>query len=371
MNVRYVVAFSLVAISLAGVIEWCEVRGARQVSQSTSMPATLSGPVVVSGPAMGSTWTVRVAHLPASLSAEMIRATAQTTLDDIERQTSTYRADSELSQFNRFRHTDWFAVSADFARVVKESHAVSEQTNGAFDVTVGRLVNLWGFGPIHPAGPFGTIPSDAMIEDACRHVNYRLLEVRFFPAAARKSDPLTYVDLSAIAKGYAAELVGHRLEALGVRDYLVLVGGEVHARGFSPLGRPWRVGIETPTPGVHRVLYTVELHELSLSTSGDYRNYFDAGGRRYCHEIDPATGRPSTRNSASVTVGHPSGAYADAVATALMVLGPNQGMALANKLHLAAFFIIRAENHFESRATPEFQKLLVSGADGGLPPPSE
>jgi thiamine biosynthesis lipoprotein len=179
----------------------------------------------------------------------------------------------------------------------------------------------------------------------------------------RKADPHAYVDFSAIAKGYAAELVGHRLEKLGIEDYLVLVGGEVHAKGISNEGRPWRVGIENPTPGVHRVLYTIELRGGSLSTSGDYRNYFDVEGRRYCHEIDPATGRPSTKNPASVSVADTSGAYADAMATALMVLGPDTGLALAKKLHLAAFFILRGKDHFETRSTPEFEKLLTVGPE--------
>ena len=360
------------AAALIVGVAWHAQHRSKPALQPASVTESTSGPFgptmgYASGPTMGSTWTVQVVHLPPSITPEMIRATAQETLDRVEQQMSTYRADSELSKFNRYTGTDWFAISEDFARVVELSRHVSDETGGAFDVTVGPLVNLWGFGPVHPAGAFGTVPSDAEIEEACKHVSYRLLDVRLAPPALRKSDPLAYVDLSAIAKGYAAELVGHRLEALGISDFLVLVGGEVRARGSSQRARPWRVGIETPTPGVHRVLYTVQLHDGSLSTSGDYRNYFDVNGHRYCHEIDPSTGRPSTRNPASVTVAHASGGYADAMATALMVLGPDEGMALANKLHLAAFFIIRGKDHFEYRATSEFQQLLDRSNPATMP----
>jgi thiamine biosynthesis lipoprotein len=318
--------------------------------------------MTLSGPTMGSTWTVRLLKLPGTCSRDQVQMAVQEVLDRVENQMSTYRPDSDLSRFNRSRTTEWVSIPRDFAEVVNQARLVSEQTGGAFDVTVGPLVNLWGFGPTHPAGEFGTVPSDSMIEEARRHVGYRLLDVRLKPPAIRKSDPQAYVDLSAIAKGYAAGLVGDRLEELGAKDYLVLVGGEVRSRGLSHLGRPWHVGLETPTPGTRRVLYTVELKDLALSTSGDYRNFFESGGHRYCHEINPATGRPTTHASASVTVAHASNAYADAMATALMVLGPKEGYALAQKLNLAAMFITRSDDHFETSSTPQFRKLLLSNA---------
>jgi thiamine biosynthesis lipoprotein len=179
----------------------------------------------------------------------------------------------------------------------------------------------------------------------------------------RKSDPQVYVDLSAIAKGYAAELVSRRLDALGLSDYLIAVGGEMRVRGLSPQGQAWRVGIETPTPGTRRVLCRVALSAGSLSTSGDYRNYFEKDGRRYSHEIDPATGGPSTRAPASVTVADASGAYADAMATALMVMGPDEGYALARKLGLPVLFITRGTGEFHMRATPQFERMMLAGAE--------
>jgi FAD:protein FMN transferase len=354
-------------IVVAGIAAFWAWRTRLHSSAAPTMDRAV-GPVALSGATMGSTWMVRLPRLPAGTSALQVQSIAQSVLDRIEGQMSTYRAGSNLSRFNQSRSTDWITVPEDVARVAGMAHEVSEQTGGAFDVTVGPLVNLWGFGPGRPPGGFGAIPSDEAINAARRHVNYRLLESRPKPPALRKADPLLYVDLSGIAKGFAAERVGHRLEELGARDYLVAIGGEMRARGLSHGSRPWRVGIETPTPGTRRVLYEVELRDISLSTSGDYRNYFDRDGHRYCHEIDPATGRPADNAPASVSVANASGGYTDAMATALMVLGTEKGYTLAEERGIAALFITRGASHFQARATPAFEKLMVGNPLGSMSP---
>jgi thiamine biosynthesis lipoprotein len=357
-----ILAAAFVVILIGGVAAlalWRE-RSARAAAQSS---LAQEGGFALSGPSMGSTWMVRLPRLPAGASPQTVQSAVQGVLDSVEDHMSTYRPKSDLSRFNEARSTDWIPVPEDVARVVDTAQQVADQTGGAFDVTVGPLVNLWGFGPIHPAGPFGTIPTEAMIQEARKHVGYHLLDVRLSPAALRKSDPLVYVDLSGIAKGFAAEQVARRLEQMGITDYLIAVGGEMRAHGHSQAGRNWRVGIETPTPGVRRVLYQVELRTGSLSTSGDYRNFFDSGGRRYCHEIDPSTGQPVLDPPASVSVADPSGAYADAMATALMVLGADKGYMLAEQKGLAVLFITRRSDHFETRATPAFQTMLVGSGN--------
>jgi FAD:protein FMN transferase len=367
MNRRTIVGVILAAlVAVAGLVAIL-TGGVTSKSHAASPNSVENRAIALSGPTMGSTWMVRLPHLPAGASAEQVQSAVQAVLDRIEGEMSTYRAESDLSRFNQSRSAEWVPVPDNVARVAAIARAVSVQTGGAFDVTVGPVVNLWGFGPAQPAGGFGTIPSDAAINAARRHVNYRLLESRPVPPALRKSDPMVYVDFSGIAKGYAAELVGQRLEELGVCDYLVAVGGEMRARGRSHLGRPWRVGIETPTPGTRRVLYEVELKDLSLSTSGDYRNYFDKDGRRYCHEIDPATDRPVENPPASVSVAHASGAYADAMATALMVLGPEKGYALAERIGLPALFISREKDHFEAKATAQFRQLILNSTSVSTP----
>lgn len=314
---------------------------------------------------MGGTWSIKLTTLPATVSAGEVESATAAILESIESQMSTYRPAADVSRFNAHRGGDWFPVGNDLAAVVAEARRVSEQTGGAFDVTVGPLVNLWGFGAGKTSAAFGQIPDDAAIAQANRRVGYAALESRLDPPALRKARPDLYVDLGGIAQGYAADRVAEKLAAMGIGDYLVEVCGEMRAAGRSPAGRPWRVGIETPTPDVRRVLRTVELADLSFATSGDYRNFFDRDGKRYSHEIDPRTGRPITGDLASVSVAHGSAAHADAMATALMVLGYDAGYETAVKLDLAVLLIRRGQGRFETRETPAFARLTSSGASLG------
>jgi thiamine biosynthesis lipoprotein len=243
------------------------------------------------------------------------------------------------------------------ADVVNQAQAASAESDGAFDVTVGPLVQLWGFGPEKSGAQIGKIPSDSAIASVRSHVGYHLLECRLNPPALRKVDPGVYVDLGGIAKGFAAQAVADALESRGVNNCLVAVGGELRAHGVCQTGRPWPVGIETPTPDIRRVFATLELNNASLSTSGDYRNFYELNGSRYCHEIDPRTGRPIPAGLASVSIVDPSGTHADAMATALMVLGPEKGYALARRKKWPVLFIIREADQFRTLTTPEFDRL--------------
>lgn len=309
------------------------------------------------GNTMGGTWSVKFAP-PFPQQREKLFADVQALLDRLEGQMSTYRADSEVSRFNRHHSTDWYAVPKELAEVVATAQRVSEETGGAFDVTVAPLVNLWGFGPEKTGVQTGQIPPDAQIAAARAHVDYRKLHARMERPALRKDDPELAIDLSAIAKGDAANRVAALLDARGYTDYLVAVGGELRARGGrggAATKSAWPVGIEVPTPDTRRVLHTLDLKDASLSTSGDYRNFVDLAGQRFSHEIDPKTGRPVTHGLASVTVLHPDGAYADAMGTALFVLGPEAGFELAKRLNLSALFVSRAKEEFITRSTGTLQ----------------
>jgi len=223
-------------------------------------------------------------------------------------------------------------------------------------VTVGPLVNLWGFGP---DGRRTAPPPEADIASARARIGYRSLELDPAQRAVRKLLPDLYIDLSAIAQGYAADEVSLYLEQIGVRNYMAEIAGEIRAAGVNADGRAWRIGIERPGNGEPVVERVVELRDAGLATSGDYRNYFEQDGIRYSHHIDPATGRPVTHNLASVTVVHPSATFADAMATALLVLGPERGLALAGREKLAVFLIIRAGSGFEEKDTEAFRRLLA------------
>jgi thiamine biosynthesis lipoprotein len=350
MKTILVIASIVVVIAAAG----------RFVARRPAVSSSASpGLIMLGGNTMGGTWSVKVLRLPPGASREELEGQVGALLNRLERQMSTYQADSDLSRFNASASTGWFPVPRELAEVVALARRVSDETDGAFDVTVGPLVNVWGFGAGRSGVPQDVPPAEAIAAAKAR-VDYRRLDVRLDPPALKKSRADLYVDLGGIAKGYAADAVGAFLESRTVSDYLAQIGGEVRARGKSHLGRPWHLGIETPTPDVRRVLAQVELADSSISTSGDYRNFFDVGGRRFSHEIEPRTGWPTQRGAASVSVIHSSGAYADAMATALMVLGPDDGLNLAKRMRLGVMFVTRGADRFDTRATDAFAARLRS-----------
>jgi FAD:protein FMN transferase len=284
-----------------------------------------------------------------------VAAVIEAELRAVNDEMSTYLPDSTLSRFNRSAPGDWFPVEAAVADVVAAARTLGEQSEGAFDVTVGPLVNLWGFGPEHR----DELPDAASIEAARQQVGYRRLEAARDPARLRKLGPV-YVDLSAIAKGHGVDRVVAALDRAGCGAMLVDIGGEVRARGLSPSGQAWRIGVEVPDPERHGVVQrVVRLEDGALATSGDYRNFIEHDGGRYGHIIDPRSGYPVGHTLASVTVLHPSAMWADGYATLLSVLGPEAGMAFARRHGLAALFLVREATGFEERYTPQFESLLV------------
>ncbi|QDU90013.1 Thiamine biosynthesis lipoprotein ApbE precursor [Pirellulimonas nuda] len=304
----------------------------------------------LSGPTMGTRYNVSVV-LPADGNAAEV-ARLQSLVDGLLKtvndQMSTYQADSELSRFNAQQGTDWFEVSPETAAVVQLALEVAEQTQGAFDPTVGPVVNLWGFGP---DGRRDAPPTDAQIAAALARVGYRKVEARSEPPALKKSAPDVYLDLSAIAKGYGSDAVSELLLGEGVGSSMVEIGGEVRTRGAKPDGSPWRIGVEKPDSEGRTVEAVVELRDGALATSGDYRNFFEEGGKRYSHTIDPKTGRPVTHTLATVSVRTPTCAEADALATGLLVMGPRAGYDWCEQNEVAALFIERTDEGFRERAT--------------------
>ncbi len=310
------------------------------------------------GLTMGAGWSVKyIVPAKAPVKTEVHRA-LQSLLDRLEGQMSTWRDDTDLARFNAARRTDWFPVPRETVLVVIEAQRISKLTGGAFDVTVESLVRLWGFGP---RGRLGVVPSAAAIEEAQAKIGWRHLDARLDLPVLKKAIPALSVDLSALAPGFAADEIGRWLELRGVTNYLAEVGGELRARGHDSRGRPWRVGIERPVDDNREIARVVALDNLSLATSGDYRNFFIKDGRRYAHIVDPRTGRP-TEHVAAVSIAHPSAMTADALATALMVLGPEQGMKLAREQGWPVQFVVREGNVLRTTATPQFERLVVESA---------
>ena len=311
------------------------------------------------GESMGTTYHITVHGLPKGVTPEAAKHATEDALTDVDRRMSTYKPDSELSRFNAHASQEPFPVSAETAEVFRISRQVSEASGGAFDITVGPLVNAWGFGPEKISGD----PDDATIAALRERVGWQLVEVRDDNTLVKKRPDL-YCDLSAVAKGYGVDKAAEALDRLGVGNYLVEVGGEVRTKGVNPAGQSWRLAIEKPTDEGQRLQLLVGLSGTSLATSGDYRNFRLENGRRLSHEIDPRTGRPITNNVASASVIHPSCAWADAYATALMILEPEAGYAFAQKNHLAVYLLERLPTgEFVARQTEEFGKYATDGQD--------
>ena len=310
--------------------------------------------VAISGPTMGTTFQVKIVQREITLDADVLEREINARLEEVNRQMSTYRDNSEITQFNRSRSTDWFAVSSDFAYVLHIAHEISTWSDGAFDVTIGPLVNLWGFGP--NAIP-DSVPSPDSIQAAKRLVGYEKIRVDLSAPAIKKESPEIYCDLSAIAKGFGVDRIASYLDSLGINRYFIEIGGELRTQGHNHLGQLWRIGIASPA-GQGELQKALTLNNMSMATSRDYHNYFEHDGVRYSHTIDPRTGRPITHALASVTVLHKSCAYADGLATAINVMGPEKGFAYAEKRNFAVFMIVRQGDGFVEKMTSNFETLL-------------
>ena len=309
------------------------------------------------GSALGTTFKVAIVEPAVDLDTATLETGIAAALTRVDKLASTWRSDSELSRFNAANSTDWMEVSADFCSALADALEISRDTGGAFDVTVGPLVNLWGFGP---DGTVAQPPSDSDIEHALQRVGFDKVHTDCERSVARKDDAAVYVDLSGWAKGLAVDVVAGVLDDRQVDNYLVEIGGELRVSGHNSERRKWAVAIEAPSTSQRVPRAIVRVTDTSVATSGDYRNYFTYGDRRYSHTIDPRTGRPVTHDLAAVTVIHAVNAYADAMATALLVLGPENGPSLARDLGIAAYFLVRRPSGIEEIVTPQFDQLIAS-----------
>ena len=318
------------------------------------------------GSSMGTTFEVKVvASLFPEPRQEAVREAIQAQLQDVDAKMSTYREASEISRLNRSRETTPQPLSRETLTVLAEALRISRVTDGAFDITVGPLVNAWGFGPApDPASP----PTAAEIEQLKLRSGWAKIELRPRDSTILKQEPALYLDLSAIAKGYAVDRISEVLAEMNLSRHMVELGGEVRTSGRNAGGNPWRIAIEKPVSGVRALQRILPLENLAVATSGDYRNFHQAEDGHLSHTIDPRTGRPVRHELASVSVVDASCMRADGYATALMVLGEEEGYRLAAEQDLAALFLVRTrEGSFRERETPAFQRLFGAKPTGTGP----
>ncbi len=291
--------------------------------------------IFLSGSTMGTTYHITLVDAPSAL----IQSAAQDSIDrllaQLNQQMSTYIDDSEIRAFNRLAEHQWQTISLEFMEVIELSQHISSLTDGQFDITIGPLVELWGFGK-------QTIthrPSDIAIADAKARVGWRKLQIDKPQLAISKQAPL-WLDVSAVAKGYAVDKIAEWITSKGIQNFLVEIGGEMRLGGTNRQQQPWRIGIETPSLLQKKAQQLILLSNKAIATSGDYRNFFEEDGQRFSHTIDPLSGQPVKHNIASVSVIAETAAEADAWATALNVLGEEQALVVAEAQQLAAYFIL-------------------------------
>jgi thiamine biosynthesis lipoprotein len=318
------------------------------------------------GETMGTTWSARVVVAEgANALVEAARDTIGQALKRVNLSMSNWDPDSEVSRFNKTDSTEPFPVSADFAEVVRQAESVSRATGGAFDITVAPLVTAWGFGA---EGTPGQVADSASLAAARELVGFDRLRVSDNGSALIKDDSRLTLDLSAIAKGFGVDRAAEALNAMGLAAWAIEVGGEVRARGRKPDGSSWSVGIEAPDPEARRIHRSIPLSDGAIATSGDYRNWYEAGGTRFAHIVDPRRGRPVPWIGFSVTVAHSSAALADAWATGLSVLGPETGLETADREGIAVLFLTTdPDGNYREIASAFWTEFESAGESGGKP----
>lgn len=314
--------------------------------------------VSLSGATMGTTW--HVSFMGAVKDANHIQLGIEQQLERVNDSMSTYRPDSEISRFNDWARQESFSITSDFVTVLTAALAVGAASDGAYDVTVGPVVNLWGFGP--GLGSADKVPDEGELQGLLDRVGQDKLRLDSATATLLKTDDIE-LDFSSIAKGYAVDRIADWLTAQGVGHFLVEVGGEVRVAGKNARGTLWRIAVERPDGLVGEVFAALTLTDSGIATSGDYRNYFELDGKRYSHTIDPRTGFPVAHDLVSVTVVHPQAMMADAWATALLVLGAEEGMEVALAQNLAVYFVRRTEDNYQSSHSPVFAGYLESARE--------
>lgn len=314
-------------------------------------------PSVLNGKTMGTVWQVTLADVDEQR-VIALRQLIQQQLDQDDQELSTWKQDSLLSHFNQYQGTEPWPVTADMADMVTLSLRIGTLTEGAMDITVGPLVDLWGFGPIKQ--PHHTPPAEQIAEAKART---GLQHLRVIQAAngqwLQKDLPRLQVDLSTVGEGYATDHLVRLLEQQGITRYLVSVGGAVYSRGTNAQGQPWRVAIQKPTDRENAIQARVDLQGHGISTAGSYRNYYDLDGKRISHVIDPATGRPIQHHLVSATVIAPTALEADGWDTGLLVLGQQKAQAVALKEKLAVYLITQEGDQFTSWMSPQFKSFLI------------
>ena len=335
----------------------CSVRLIRRcmpVLLTGSMTACGSGDGLESfgGPTMGSTYSVKYVRGPSGPDIAHVQPEVEAILAEVDQQMSTYRSDSDIERFNGLPADSCQSMPAGVLALVRVGEQLSIDSQGSYDLTVEPLLDLWGFGPQARVEHVPTAEQLALVRQRVGHDHLRI------DGDQLCKDAPVQVDFNSIAAGYAVDRISARMQVLGIRSFLVEATGELKAVGKKADGSPWRVALEAPRDDQQIAEKIIELDGYGVSTSGDYRNYFEQDGRRYSHTFDALTGAPIDHALASVTVIDRSALMADGFSTLLLILGPERGWAFAEQHKIAAFFVIRVDKRFIIRSNSAFDRLF-------------
>lgn len=307
----------------------------------------------LSGAAQGTTWHVTVWH-PEGLDITALQSKIDAEFNRLDQVLSNYRQDSVIERFNQSASIAPVDVGNEIADLVQIAKEVSRASQGCYDLTIKPLFDLWGF-----SGESVSLPGSAELEQVRKLTGFGLVSVPTL-TELQKNAPEAEIDLSSIAQGYSVDRVASVIEAAGIKNYLVEIGGELKTRGHKPDGSFWRIAIERPLPGgraVQKVLTIGQDEPVSVMTSGTYRHYFDDQGTRYSHVLDARTGKPITHKTVSVTVLDQDPTLADAWSTALLCLGDEEGLTIANQAGIAALFLRESGEQFVEKTTSAWRSM--------------
>ncbi|MDE3271626.1 FAD:protein FMN transferase [Pseudoalteromonas sp. G4] len=310
--------------------------------------------VLLQGKTMGTTFTIKVFVPEEKVTELSLFSDVTKILKDVNQSMSTYIPDSEINQFNRLPAGQNFIISEDFRRVTAESIRLGVST-GTLDVTMGPLIDLWGFGPDNRPE---TIPSDAIIAEIKQRIGVDKLKLT--PNGLMKTVDGLEVSYSATAKGFGIDKVAEYLDSLSLTNYMVEIGGEIRTSGHKPNHSPWVLAIEQPdaAPGTREFHKLIRVNDIAMATSGDYRIFYDVDGVHYSHLIHPETGKPVRQDLVSVTVLHSSAMTADGLATALTVMGTEQAKLYAEQHNLPVYLISKTPEGLVTFASKAFEPYL-------------
>lgn len=309
--------------------------------------------VVIEGLTMGTTYTIKIISNVSEINVKNMTNLIDSVLVEINNQMSTYIEHSDINRFNRYTGTEPFPLSSEFYRVVERALYWTEKTHGAFDIAILPLVSIWGFGPSGKQSP----PSENEVLAALNYSGYDQLTLHL--SAVQKNNPNVQLDVNAIAKGFGVDEVSRFLNFKGFNNYMVEIGGEVYCKGVNNKGKIWRIGIESPNLNDTDFMSVVSVKNKAMASSGDYRNYYSTPSGNVTHIVDPRTGKPVSE-IAAVTVIADNCMDADALATALMVMGEENGLALIEQLdEVEGVIVVRTENmELETIYSSGFKKAV-------------